>query len=142
MASVLRRLTIFAVWVAHIMLCSDIETGVGCIATSIPSLRRLFRRNISAASTQKSNTARNSLWTFGSRSANKAPGDRFHNPTDQGFSLATVHARPADDSWQRLQDGDSDSGNLLPGDNPKSIRADYAYAVEIERETTSTGDNS
>ena len=53
-----------------------------------------------------------------------------------------MHARPADDSWQRLQDGDSDSGNLLPGDNPKSIRADYAYAVEIERETTSTGDNS
>ncbi|KAJ6444538.1 integral membrane protein [Purpureocillium lavendulum] len=121
-------------WVAHIMLCSDIETGIGCIATSVPSIRRLFRSNPSASSTQNSNPARNSMWTFGSRSTNKLPGDRFNNPTDQGFSLATVHARPADDSWQRL-DGDSDSGNLLPGDSAKGIRAEYAYEVEVERES-------
>jgi hypothetical protein len=31
------------VWVAHIMLCSNVETGIGCIASSLPALRHYFR---------------------------------------------------------------------------------------------------
>lgn len=58
--------------------------------------------------------------------------DSFRNPTDAGFSLATVHHGRAEDSWERL-DGDSDKSDA-PID-PKRIYAERSYAVDIESDS-------
>ncbi|KAL0933894.1 uncharacterized protein CTRU02_210693 [Colletotrichum truncatum] len=123
-------------WVAHTVLCSNVETGIGCIASSVPSLRRFIARTkgssaeISAPS--KSNGTKTGLFTFGSKPLDARSRDRYRNPTDVGFSLATVHGR-GDESWERLQDGDSDKGDLLP-DKTRSggIHKQYTYQVDIE----------
>ncbi|CRK24752.1 hypothetical protein BN1723_013378 [Verticillium longisporum] len=132
-------------WVGHTVLCSNIETGIGCVASSIPSLRRLImRRRGLEDSTQHSGRATAgdvSLFTFGN--SKKTPGasrDRFRNPTDVGFSLTTVQGL-GDDNWERLQDGDSDKGDLLSADREgaKGIRAHYTYAVEYDQSPPSLG---
>jgi hypothetical protein len=57
----------------------------------------------------------------------------FRNPTDTGLSFATVHAKG---DWERLQDGDSDKGNLLEdnAESKRGIRADYTYSVELSQD--------
>jgi hypothetical protein len=62
----------------------------------------------------------------------------FRNPTDTGLSFATVHAKGGD--WERLQDGDSDKGNLLDQTNDGTrIRADYTYSVELSQSPRHNG---
>lgn len=127
-------------WVGHIALLSNIEIGIGCIASSIPTLRRLFARNNnnSQASSRKPWDRRGpkSLITFGSLPANHGRGsgsrNKFRNPTDTGFSLATVNAQG---DWERLRDGDSDKNLSTEGGVHESggIRADYTYAVELSQ---------
>lgn len=83
-----------------------------------------------------------SLVTFGSVPISGRTGVRsrtmFRNPTDTGLSFTTVHAKGGD--WERLQDGDSDKGNLLPenGDGNR-IRADYTYSVELSQSPRHNG---
>lgn len=123
----------FPVWVAHTMLCSNIETGIGCIASSVPSLRRFIART--RGTSEKTNPSgsgtKTGLFTIGSKPLEPRSRDRFRNPTDVGFSLATVHGR-GDETWERLQDGDSDKGDLLPSDQKGGIHAQYTYQVDIE----------
>ncbi|KAI1763612.1 hypothetical protein GGR53DRAFT_531365 [Hypoxylon sp. FL1150] len=125
-------------WVGHIALLSNIEIGIGCIASSVPTLRRLFVRkgDSSQVSSRKPWDRRGSksLITFGSLpNHGRGSGSRskFRNPTDTGFSLATVHAQG---DWERLQDGDSDK-NLESGGSlgKNGIRADYTYTVELSQ---------
>ncbi|WQF86497.1 hypothetical protein CDEST_11511 [Colletotrichum destructivum] len=132
-------------WVAHTVLCSNIETGIGCIASSVPSLRRFIART--RGTTENTNPSgsgtKTGLFTIGSKPLEPRSRDRFRNPTDVGFSLATVHGR-GDETWERLQDGDSDKGDLLPSDQKGGIHAQYTYQVDIEmsppntRHTTAT----
>ncbi|PQE24005.1 Integral membrane protein [Rutstroemia sp. NJR-2017a WRK4] len=98
-------------YTGYIVLLSNIETGIGCVASSLPALRRLIvRRN---GTTQNSKPAsenlnRPSLKTFGSApmKSNK-PRGMFSNPTDQGKSFASVHS-PNNGDWKRLRDIDSE----------------------------------
>ncbi|TDZ16400.1 Satratoxin biosynthesis SC1 cluster protein 4 [Colletotrichum orbiculare MAFF 240422] len=129
-------------WVAHTVLCSNVETGIGCIASSVPSLRRFIARTRGTtdnSTPSKSNNTKTGLFTFGSKPIDARSRDRFRNPTDVGFSLATVHGR-GDESWERLQDGDSDRGDLLASDHKGGIHAQYTYQVDIE--TTGTSPNN
>ncbi|EFQ34575.1 uncharacterized protein GLRG_09719 [Colletotrichum graminicola M1.001] len=122
-------------WVAHTVLCSNIETGIGCIASSIPSLRRFIARTRGTTEISKASGSgsggKSALFTIGSKPLDQRSRDRFRNPTDAGFSLSTVHGR-GDESWERLQDGDSDKGDLLPVEQKGGIHAQYSYQVEIE----------
>ncbi|KAF1932205.1 uncharacterized protein M421DRAFT_1862 [Didymella exigua CBS 183.55] len=121
-------------WVSHTMICSNIETGIGCIASSVPSLRHFFRRNVdgsSGPSNKRSGTGTQLVKVGGSRQPRRLR-DSFRNPTDIGFSLSTVHHGRADDNWERL-DGDSDKSDV-PID-PKRIYAERSYAVEIESDS-------
>lgn len=129
-------------WVAHTVLCSNVETGIGCIASSVPSLRRFIARTRGATSQEnsapsRSNNTKTGLFTFGSKPLDARSRDRYRNPTDVGFSLATVAGRD-DSSWERLGgDGDSDKGDLLPppgssGSAKGGITAQYTYRVDIE----------
>lgn len=116
------------------MLCSNIETGIGCIASSVPSLRHFFKRNndgSSGPSNKRSGTGTQLVTVGGSRQQRRLR-DSFRNPTDLGFSLSTVHHGRAEDSWERL-DGDSDKSEA-PID-PKRIYAERSYAVDIESES-------
>ncbi|KAF9699838.1 hypothetical protein EKO04_002336 [Ascochyta lentis] len=121
-------------WVAHTMLCSNIETGIGCIASSVPSLRHFFRRNGDGSSgpSNKRSGAGTQLVTVGGSRQQRRLRDSFRNPTDIGFSLSTVHHGRADDNWERL-DGDSDRSDV-PID-PKRIYAERSYAVDIESDS-------
>ncbi|KAF2626840.1 hypothetical protein BU25DRAFT_411368 [Macroventuria anomochaeta] len=121
-------------WVAHTILCSNIETGIGCIASSVPSLRHFFRSNSdgsSGPSNKRSGTGTQLVTVGGSRQQRRLR-DSFRNPTDIGFSLSTVHHGRADDNWERL-DGDSDKSDA-PID-PKRIYAEQSYAVDIESDS-------
>ncbi|KAF6835132.1 integral membrane protein [Colletotrichum musicola] len=130
-------------WVAHTVLCSNVETGIGCIASSVPSLRRFIARTRGDTTQGNSGAAGGSggtktgLFTFGSKPLDARSRDRYRNPTDVGFSLATVAGRGDDSSWERLGgDGDSDKGDLLPpsssGSAKGGITAQYTYRVDIE----------
>lgn len=126
-----------------VTLCSHIELGVGTLASSFPSIRRLFLATRNGGSygsgpgdvSAKSNP--DGLVTFGgsnkARSRNRrgpsVSHERFRNPTDLGISLTTVQGRQ-NSEWTRLQDGDSDKETILPRD--KGIRAEYTFSVEVD----------
>ncbi|KAF2845047.1 hypothetical protein T440DRAFT_523023 [Plenodomus tracheiphilus IPT5] len=112
-------------WVAHTMLCSNIETGVACIASSVPSLRK-FRRehggSSSGPSKKRSAPQRSSkFFTVGSQPR--------RGPTDGGFSLNSVHHGRSDENWERLHDGASDQSETPIA--PRSIEQD-APAFDFE----------
>ena len=116
------------------MLCSNIETGIGCIASSVPSLRHFFRRNgdgSSGPSNKQSGTG-TALVTVGGTRQQRRLRDSFRNPTDVRFSLSTVHYGRAEDHWERLG-GDSDRSDALI--DPKRIYAERSYAVDIESDS-------
>ncbi|KAJ1333087.1 hypothetical protein MN608_03077 [Microdochium nivale] len=136
--------------IAVVVLCSLVETGIGCVAASFPSFRRLVMRTwYGQASLENSDNNiqdRNlGLVTFGS----KQPGPldrhgRFRSPSDKGTSLSTVtqgvKSRDHDvgdrSGWTRLQDGDDSSGKdeslKQDGAVAQGIRAEYSYQVETE----------
>ncbi|KAF1941458.1 cytochrome P450 [Clathrospora elynae] len=119
-------------WVAHIMLCSNVETGIGCIASSVPSLRHFFRSDSSESSSGPSQKK-----TSGSNSNNRFTVGSVPRlaSTNQGFSLATVHHGRAED-WERLNDGASDHSDT-PID-PRSIHYKQTYAVDIKMQDIET----
>ncbi|KAI8933401.1 hypothetical protein NX059_010016 [Plenodomus lindquistii] len=95
-------------WVAHTMLCSNIETGVACIASSVPSLRKFRREHgVGSSGPSKKRTApphSNKFFTVGSQPR--------RGPTDGGFSLNSVHPGRSEDNWERLHDGASDQSGI------------------------------
>ncbi|KAF2829888.1 cytochrome P450 [Ophiobolus disseminans] len=94
-------------WVAHTLLCSNIETGIGCIASSVPSLRHYFRRT-------------------GNESGSSGPsGGRPSALGIQTISQQRVRDIKRVDEWEVLQDGASDQ-ELAP-----SVQHSV-YEVDIE----------
>ncbi|UPX20269.1 uncharacterized protein EKO05_0010508 [Ascochyta rabiei] len=120
-------------WVSYIILCSNVETGIGCFASSIPSLRHVFRKESNGSSDPSSRrhiSAGSKLMTPGASSRRPKICDSFRNPTDIGFSLSAVHHGRAEDTWERLQDGASDKSDTPI--NHKGIYAERTYAVDVE----------
>ena len=115
------------------MLCSNIETGIGCVASSIPSLRHFLQgpNDGSSGPSGKRSGAGTKLVTVGGGGSRQPRRlrDSFRNPTDLGFSLSSV-AHGRGDDWERL-DGDSDKSDA-PVIDPKRIYAERSYAVDIE----------
>jgi hypothetical protein len=126
--------------VGNIVLWSNIETAIGLVAGSLPSLRRLVLNHARRTKPSTDNSGLNSaplgLVTFGGSTptGRKSRNRNFRNPTDGGVSVATVHAQGNGD-WRRLKD-DSDKE-----ESPNGIRADYTYQVELSsrQETDSMG---
>ncbi|KAI1103719.1 hypothetical protein F4804DRAFT_218659 [Jackrogersella minutella] len=107
-------------WSARFILWSNIENAIGLIAGSVPVLQRLIVRRLKKkGSAATPNTP--GLVTFGSAPVRFRSKRVFSNPTDIGFSVATVHSTHHPGDWQRLAD-DSSS---------QCIRADYTYEVEL-----------
>lgn len=125
-------------YIAVVVLCSLVETGIGCVASSFPSLRRLVLRTwYGQTSSSEGNSGNNNnqgnniedrnlgLITFGS----KPPAEhhnRFRNPTDTGISLATVTQGSKSggrdgggdrSGWTKLHDdGGEDSSSDIRGE--------------------------
>jgi hypothetical protein len=133
--------------VANIVLWSNVESSIGLMAGSLPSLRRLVMRKVQKSSGNSSGPFQDnpvSLVTFGGTAMpaghpqqRKGCRERaFKSNTEGGVSIATVHAR-SNDNWKRLPD-DSDKDESVHG-----IRAEYSYEVELSRpaESQSLGSN-
>lgn len=123
------------VWVAHIVLCSNVETGIGCFASSIPSLRHYFQRERDGSSDPFSKprvSTGSKLVTTDGNSRRPRRCNSFRNPTDIGFSLATIHHGHAEDTWERLQDGASDKSDAPINPNDWRIYAEKSYTVDVE----------
>lgn len=125
-------------WVAHTMLCSNIETGIGCIASSVPSLRHFFRRegndSSSGPSNKRSATTNPNFFTVGSQPQQRRLRDSFrHKPTDAGFNFSSAHHSRPEENWERLQDGDSDRSHRSDAPiDPMGIHKERSYKVDIE----------
>jgi hypothetical protein len=99
------------VWVAHIMLCSNIETGIGCVASSVPSLRHFLRRDASGSDSRGlSQKSKGGLKTISQQ--------RVRN------------IARAEDNWEELQDGSSDRSVALL--NSKGIHKEQTFELDIE----------
>ncbi|KAK7743614.1 hypothetical protein SLS53_004149 [Cytospora paraplurivora] len=139
-------------YVGFIVLFSNIESGIGCVATSLPAIRKLYMRlakkegteDNDTSNTPKSNGSKSkTLVTIGGGGSPFASRGRLARGVNRGVSLTTVQARGAGDGdgdgdWEQLQDGDSDEIPLSPskdgkGSRPlRGIRAEYTYSVELE----------
>ncbi|TEY78801.1 hypothetical protein BOTCAL_0045g00170 [Botryotinia calthae] len=120
-------------YTGFIVLLSNIETAIGCVASSIPTVGRFFMRNSAVKKSTSDADGPKDLVTFGSApisARHNTKGRSFRNPTDTGTTFATVHAH-GDGDWSRLHDGDSDHNPDL--DNKNGIRTDYTYQVELSK---------
>ncbi|KAI6081956.1 hypothetical protein F4821DRAFT_274538 [Hypoxylon rubiginosum] len=108
-------------WQGYVVLWSNIETAVGLIAGSIPVLQKLIMGRFKKPG---EHITPHDIITIGStppKSRNHR--NTFLNPTDTGFTVASVHAsRRHSRDWERLDES-----------NPQGIRADYTYEVELSR---------
>jgi hypothetical protein len=93
------------------MLCSNIETGIGCIASSVPSLRHFFRNQDSQSS---------------SKGLSQRPPV---GPKTISQQRVRHIGRPEDD-WEELQDDDSDRSVALL--HVKGIQKEQTFDVDIE----------
>ncbi|KAG9253243.1 cytochrome P450 [Emericellopsis atlantica] len=143
-------------WCAMIVFCSIIESSIGIIASSFPSVRRFVRRLRNNGTDPTENNYQpntDDIITFGGGGGgsggasskqqgrgSKTTRSAFHNPTDVGISLTTVKGRTHGEKWERLNDGDSDKRDLLRKESVKGIRAQYTYTVEVEEDTDGSMD--
>lgn len=137
-------------YIGYIVLFSNIESGIGCVATSLPAIRKLYMRHAKKEGTEGNNSGDTpgtdgskdrALVTIGGSGSPFASRGRLARGVNRGVSLTTVQARGAGDGegdWERLQDGYSDEIPLSPskdgkGSRPlRGIRAEYTYSVELE----------
>ncbi|KAJ4344379.1 uncharacterized protein N0V89_012119 [Didymosphaeria variabile] len=139
--------------VGNIVLWSNIETAIGLIAGSLPSLRLLIVRNIktskngnSSGPSLKQNARDRSLVTIGgggaplSNNGGKRGRGTFKNPTDTGVSVSHVYAHGEGD-WERLSDSSSQTRLKHAASETKGgIRADFSYEVELSERPASVKD--
>ncbi|KAH7033715.1 uncharacterized protein B0I36DRAFT_362353 [Microdochium trichocladiopsis] len=128
--------------IGNIVLWSNIETAIGLIAGSLPSLRLLINRarkgtqsnDISGSNRRPGDNS--DLVTFGStpvaKGASRVRGRSYKSPTETGVSTTTIFAQGEGD-WRRLRDSSSGTrvDSDLETDMAKGIRADYSYQVEL-----------
>ncbi|KAI7767096.1 hypothetical protein LZL87_012382 [Fusarium oxysporum] len=103
-------------YICYIVLFSFVEIGIGCIATSLPSLRILYKRVRGQEPQGSTGTPNaNTLITIGGGkigdSSSRGPKRVFTNPTDRG--ITSTHVNRGDNDWERLSDEDSDKGILV-----------------------------
>jgi hypothetical protein len=115
--------------VGNIVLWSNVESAIGLVAGSMPSLRRLILSRVQRQPTDHSglNQKPHDLVTFGSTPMNNGRKSRnrtFRNPTDGGVSTATVHAH-GDGDWRRLKDESGGEESI------QGIRTHYTYEVAM-----------
>lgn len=119
-------LTDLQFWVAHTMLCSNIETGVACIASSVPSLRKFRQEHGGSSSDPSKRTApqrSSKFFTVGSQPR--------RGLADGGFSLNSVHHGRSEEDWEILHDGASDQS--LTSVPPQNIKQDVqAFDFELK----------
>jgi len=115
--------------VGNIVLWSNIETTIGLVAGSLPSLRRLVKRRLDTFKSQSTEHISES-----NPSASRKSRKPFKNPTDTGVSTTSVHTRAKDGDWRRLHDDASDHKENVHG-----IRADYSYEVELSQSPVHSG---
>lgn len=134
-------------YVGYIVLLSNIETGIACIAASLPSVRRLYtkRRADKTTAAAADNSSKSTgykgrtIRTIGGGlvSSGGHHADAFVIPTgNEGRSAAAVEAQGAG-VWEQAHYSDSDERVLLSSDRraalPRDmIRVDCTYAVEME----------
>ncbi|KAL1860419.1 hypothetical protein Daus18300_009192 [Diaporthe australafricana] len=139
-------------YIGYIVLFSNIETGVGCVASCLPSIRRLQMRITKRETSENKSTnpeANGSeLITIGGGGGGSSSRGRkqrgiFTNTTDRGVTLATVQVTSLSGAggggeWEQLHDDDSDEAPLSPWKEstgskpPGGIRKECTYAVEME----------
>ncbi|CAN8103229.1 unnamed protein product [Discula destructiva] len=130
-------------YTGFIVLWSNIESAIGLIACSLPTVRKIFHHKTQTPIYSK----RTSLVTFGGTGEPAAArNNAFRNPTDQGISFVSVHGS-ANHDWTRLQDPDVDIlGEGGRGPRKGGIRAEYTYTVEMspvsETQTSRTAASS
>ncbi|KAI2627743.1 hypothetical protein GGR54DRAFT_430179 [Hypoxylon sp. NC1633] len=108
-------------WMGYVILWSNVETGIGLMAGSAPVLQKVILSH-ARKSTAHSTPNVPGLVTFGSVPVKYGRHrGAFRNPTDTGFTVASVHASRRSREWECLEDAS------LGG-----IRADYTYEVELE----------
>ncbi|RDW85687.1 hypothetical protein BP5796_04012 [Coleophoma crateriformis] len=123
-------------YTGFIVMWSNIETAIGCVASSIPTLRRFVvsKKSKDESSSNPQDLNPKGLATFGSAPAvprHSAKGRGvFRNPTDAGLTYVSVHAH-GDGDWKRLRDGDSDHSTGV--ETTKGIRTDYTFEVELSK---------
>jgi hypothetical protein len=106
------------------MLCSNIETGIGCICSSLPSLRHYFRRDASSTDSKG----------LGSRPGLKSSTINQQRPRKMGRS---------EEDWEELQDGDSDRSVALLHTKAGGIQKEQTFALDIElRDVEKHGDST
>ncbi|KAK8070228.1 hypothetical protein PG994_006844 [Apiospora phragmitis] len=131
------------------MLFSNVETGIGLFASSLPSIRRAYliffqgqhdggdgsggHGHSGGPSDDDHHLGNTGIVTIGgtggkagSRTKSSRSRNRFVNPTDLGQSEAHVDGGGA---WERLGDDGSDKRMLMPND--KNIHVNQSYAVEM-----------
>jgi hypothetical protein len=113
--------------VSHIVLCSNVETGIGCIASSIPSLRHFTQRKDGSNTYEYSDKRSGRMGFFSVGNAALSTTRKHEGASDMGISLSTVRGR-SDEQWQRIRDGDSDHSTKPM--NTNKIYAVHTYTVE------------
>lgn len=121
---------------------SNIETGIGCFASSLPSIRRLYylvrKPEHSSEPSQPQNS--DNIITIGGSGMVKGKGKKaklstfgsvytYTNTTVRGEP--EVHSEGGQGDWERLTDERSDKGFLVCEPENKTIATDCTYAVEL-----------
>ena len=143
-------------YIGYIVLLSCIELAVGCTASALPSVQRLYKRHFGGKGVQSSaggasNQSKNLVTIGGSNlqgvSSNhhKTKSHRarvFTNPSDRGTSTAYVAGDTGEGSWERLHDVESmNTGQATKDRNSRRVKpqvsqgqtqAVYTYSVEME----------
>jgi hypothetical protein len=95
------------------MLCSNIETGIGCICSSIPSLRHFIQRD-------------------GSSSASRGHSQRLGASTNTISNQRVRKLGRSDENWEELQDGESDRSIALLNSKTGGIQKEQTFEIDIE----------
>ena len=121
------------VWVAHTILCSNVETGIGCIASSIPSLRHFFRRTCSHNDSSSGPSNKRSaadlsknFFTIGSQLLNKVSAEiGLATMPNECENWDRLHGR---EYWERLHDEASDKSDVPI--EPRGAK-EYGHGVAV-----------
>ncbi|KAL2288332.1 hypothetical protein FJTKL_04376 [Diaporthe vaccinii] len=131
-------------YIGFIVLSSNIETGVGCVASCLPAMRRLYMRITKKETSENKRSNPQGTGSViitigggggGSSSRGRKQKGMFSSVADRSVNITTVQAtggaRGGD--WEQLHDGDSDEVPLSPWKKPaEGIRMDRGSAVELE----------